>query len=152
LFDKAFQVHAASWNAPEVVYDEGWWQEETDLKIDNLDEQTWRWTSKKAVCNIENPKKEALLILGGKVDKYQFTDQKVIFKINDTVLDEFIPEIDRFEKRYVITPEMMGNQDDFTLSVETDKTFVPSTASPQVKDTRELGVRIFRLYFRENIK
>ena len=152
LFRKTLNIQAASLNAPEVVYDEGWWQVETDLKIKKPEERTWRWTTKKAICIIENPKKESLLILNGRVDKIQHKDQKVIFKINDNVLEEFIPEKDAFEKRYVITPEMMGQEDEFSLTIETDKAFIPASVIQGSKDTRELGIRIFRLYFRENLK
>jgi len=152
LWQKVIEIHAASLNAPEVVYDEGWWQVETDLNIKEPLEKTWRWTTKKAVCMIENPRKECLLIIDGRVDKTQFVDQKVIFKINEKVLDEFIPEIDGFSKRYTVSPAMMGGRDEFTLSIETDKTFTPVTISPETKDNRELGIRIFRIYFRENLK
>ncbi|MCK4760789.1 MAG: hypothetical protein KAW12_01225 [Candidatus Aminicenantes bacterium] len=152
LFQKVLDIHAASLNAPEVVYDEGWWQIETDLKIKIPRERTWRWTKKKAACIIENPKKESLLILDGRVDKLQHKDQKVIFKINGNTLEEFIPEKDAFSKRYIVTPEMMGREDEFKLTIETDKTFTPSVVIPGSKDTRELGVRIYNLYFRENIK
>lgn len=152
LFQKVINIQAASLNAPEVVYDEGWWQVETDLKIKKTEERTWRWTTKKAVCIIENPKKESLLILSGRVDKTQHKDQKVIFKLNEQVLEEFLPEKDAFEKRYVITPDMMGQEDEFRLTLETDKTFIPANVIQGSKDVRELGIRIYRLYFRENLK
>ncbi|MCI0470211.1 MAG: hypothetical protein L0Y73_00970 [Candidatus Aminicenantes bacterium] len=152
LFKKVLKIQAASLNAPEVVYDEGWWQVETDLKIKMPEERTWRWTTKKAVCVIANPKKESLLILTGRVDKTQLKDQKVIFKLNEQLLEEFIPEEDGFEKRYVITPGMMGNAEEFTLAIETDKAFIPAAVIPGSKDTRELGIRIYKLYFRENLK
>lgn len=152
LFNKILNIQAASLNAPEVVYDEGWWQVETDLKIKKPEERTWRWTTKKAVCIIENPKKESLLILKGRVDKIQYKDQKVIFKLNEKILDEFVPEKDAFSKEYIVTPEMMGSEDEFNLIIETDKTFIPSAVIPGSKDTRELGIRIYWLYFRENIK
>jgi len=152
LWQKVIEIHAASLNAPEVVYDEGWWQVETDLNIKEPLEKTWRWTTKKAVCMIENPRKECLLIIDGRVDKSQFADQKVIFKINDKILDEFIPGTDGFSKRYTVSPAMMGGRDEFTLSIETDKTFSPGAILPETKDNRELGIRIFRIYFRENLK
>ncbi|MDQ1354388.1 MAG: hypothetical protein QG657_4697 [Acidobacteriota bacterium] len=152
LFQKSFNVQSASSIAPEVVYDEGWYQSETDLNLKNKDERTWRWTSKKAVCIIENPKKECLLKILGGVDKAKFEDQKVIFKINDKILEEFIPESSKFSKEYVITPGMMGNEDEFRFTIETDKTFIPSALNPEVNDDRELGVQVFFLYFRENVK
>jgi hypothetical protein len=155
LFKKVINVRAASFNSPDQVYDEGWYQRETDLTIKDTNEQSWRWTAKRAVCIIENPKKESLLIIRGGVDKAIIPDQKVTIKLNNNVLEEFIPETAKFSKKFVVTPAMMGNEDDFKLTIETDKTFIPSKLDKVVKDSkdnRELGVQIFFLYFRENIK
>ncbi|MFW6131544.1 MAG: hypothetical protein ACOC5F_02990, partial [Candidatus Aminicenantaceae bacterium] len=75
-------------------------------------------------------------------------DQKITFKINDFVLDEFIPETSFFEKSYNIKKEMLGEEDEFYLTISTDKTFLPSEISPNSMDDRELGVKISFLYFR----
>lgn len=152
LYQKVLNVESASLNAPELVYDEGWNQPEQDPKIENPNEQSWRWTKKTAVCIVQNPRKESLLIIRGGVDKAKIPDQKVIFKINDQVLDEFIPETAKFEKKYIIAPEKMGSGDEFKLIIETDKTFIPSELDAKANDDRELGVQIFFLYFRENTK
>jgi hypothetical protein len=152
LFNKVIKIQAASLNAPELVYDEGWNQPETDPKVKDAQERTWRWTKKKAVCIVENPRKESLLIIRGGVDKAIIADQNVIFKLNDKVLEKFVPETAKFSKRFVITPEQMGNDDEFKLTIETDKTFIPSDLNKDINDDRELGVQIFFLYFRENIK
>lgn len=152
LHQKNIPVFTASQTAPEIVFDEGWHQQETDLKIQNPDERSWRWTSRKAVCIIENPKKDCLLIIRGGADKTKFQDQKITLKINDAVLEEFIPETAKFAKEYVITHQMMGTSEEFKLIMETDKTFVPTVLNPEVKDDRELGFQIYFLYFRENVK
>jgi len=152
LFEESLNIQSASLNAPEIVYDEGWHQSETDLKLKEKHERNWRWTSKRAVCIIENPKKECLLKIRGGVDKAKYEDQKVIFKINDHLLEAFIPETAKFSKEYIVTPEMMGDEDEFKLTIETDKTFIPSALDPDVDDDRELGVQVFFFYFRENVK
>ncbi|MCP4154205.1 MAG: hypothetical protein GY757_41145 [bacterium] len=152
LFEKKIDIQSASFNAPEIVYDEGWHQSETEQRIKNKDERTWRWTAKKAVCIIENPKKDCLFKVRGGVDKSKFEDQKIILKINETILEEFIPTDGKFAKEYIVTPEMMGNEDEFKLTIETDKSFIPSALNPDVKDDREMGIQIFFLYFREHIK
>jgi len=152
LYQKVLNIESASLNAPELVYDEGWNQQEHDPKIEKPEEQTWRWTKKKAVCIVQNPKKESLLIIKGGADKAIFDDQKVIFKINDHVLEEFIPESAKFSKKYIVSPEMMGTEEEFKLIIETDKVFIPSELNPASNDDRELGLQIFFLYFRENYK
>lgn len=152
LFEKVFDVESASLNAPELIYDEGWNQPEFDAKIKDPDTRSWRWTKKKAVCIVQNPHKESLLVIRGGVDKAKIENQKVIFKINDQLLDEFIPESARFEKEYKISPNKMGTEDEFKLVIETDQTFIPSELDPNVTDNRELGMQIYFLYFRENTK
>jgi hypothetical protein len=152
LFQKVLNVESASLNAPELVYDEGWNQPEHDPTIKNPDERSWRWTKKRAVCIVQNPHKESLLIIRGGADKAKFQDQRVIFKINDQVLEDFIPKSAKFAREYVIAPETMGTDDEFRLTIETDKTFIPSELDQNAKDDRELGIQIYFLYFRENTK
>ncbi|MBN1197670.1 MAG: hypothetical protein JXA62_09710 [Candidatus Aminicenantes bacterium] len=152
LFRKNVKVHPASVVAPEIVYAEGWNNVETDPSIDNPRERRWQWTTKKAVCVVENPKKESTLIIQGGVDKAKIPDQKVIFRINDQLLEEFIPETAKFEKRYTLTPAQMGNDYEFRFTIETDKAFVPAMLDPQSSDKRELGIQIYFLYFREALK
>ena len=152
LHQETLNIHPESLNAPEIVYSKGWYQPETDLKIKNRNKSTWRWTAKKAVCIIENPKKESLLEIRGGVDKSKLQDQKIIFKINNKILEEFIPEAGEFSKKYIVAPGILGNKDEFKLTVESDKTFIPSALNPGFKDVRELGVQVFFLYFGEHTK
>ena len=85
LFEKKINVQPASINAPEIVYDEGWNEIETNVNAKDQFDKSWRWTTAKSVCIIENPKKECTLIIKGGVNKTVFQDQKLIFKINDSL-------------------------------------------------------------------
>jgi hypothetical protein len=152
LFEKKINVQPASINAPEIVYDEGWNEIETNVNAKDQFDKSWRWTTAKSVCIIENPKKECTLIIKGGVNKTVFQDQKLIFKVNDALLDEFIPDEANFSREYTVTPQMMGNGDEFSLKFETDKVFVPANVFPNSKDNRELGAQIFFVYFREKLK
>ncbi len=152
LFEKKISVQPASFNAPEIVYDEGWNGLEIDVNASDAFHRSWRWTMAKAVCIIENPKKDCTLIIKGGVSKNVFPDQKVIFKINDTLLEEFVPAEALFSREYVLTPEQMGEGDEFFLRIETDKVFVPARTVPQSTDNRELGIQVFFVYFREKIQ
>jgi hypothetical protein len=151
LYQKVIKVETASLNAPEIVYSEGWNSVETDLKIDDPHWRKWRWTTKKAVCIIENPKKASTLIIRGGVDKNKIQDQKIAFKINNQVLDEFIPGSAKFEKQYTVTPEQMGAEYEFKFEIETNQVFVPAELDPNSTDKRELGVQIYFFYFRESL-
>lgn len=130
---------------PEIVYEKGWY----DLEVDPQSPlKQWRWLGREARCMIDNPKRDALLVIRGGVNKEALPDQKVIFKINDLVLDEFVPAETVFEKSYSIKKEMLGDKDEFNLIVTTDQTFVPVKINPQSKDERELGFQVSFIYFR----
>ncbi len=151
LFEEVLNVQSASLNAPEIVYDEGWHQSETDFNSKVPDIGEWRWTSGKAVCIIENPKKEAILKLRGRVSEHNFEGQKIRFMINDNLLEEFSPENQSFEKNYIIPAEKLGSNDELRLIIEVEKTFVPGKLDKSISDDRELGIQIFSIYFRENL-
>lgn len=152
LFEKKINIQPASFNAPEIVYDEGWNGLETDVNAKDSFHRSWRWTMAKAVCIIENPKKECTLIIKGGVNKTALPDQKVTLKINDSLLEEFLPTDSLFSREYTISPEQMGAGDEFSLKIETDKIFVPAKVFPGSNDNRELGMQIYFIYFREKLK
>jgi hypothetical protein len=152
LFEKKINIQPASINAPEIVYDEGWNEIETDVNAKDPFSKSWRWTTAKSVCIIENPKKECTLLIKGGVNKAVYQDQKLTFKINDALLDEFVPAEDNYSREYTVTPQMMGDADEFSLRIESDKVFFPDKVFPNSKDNRELGTQLFFIYFREKLK
>jgi len=149
LFNQVLNVQPASINAPDIIYSEGWNEEEMNLALSDPFYRVWRWTTKKAECIIENPKKKSVLIIKGGLHKSIFQDQTVILKINDILLEAFISDSVTFEKKYMLTPEQLGDEPEFKLTIETNKTFIPSSINPENKDSRELGVQLYLLYFRE---
>ncbi len=132
-------------DTPETIYEEGWY----DLEI-NPDAflKQWRWTAKSARCIIDNPHRDALLIIRGGVNPEAVPGQKIIFKINDLTLDEFIPDESVFEKSFNIKKEMLGDKEEFYLTIEVDKSFVPAQVFPDSTDERDLGIQISFVYFR----
>jgi len=145
VLETKLKVFPPPLDRPEIIYEEGWY----DLEI-NPDSflGRWRWTAQQARCIIDNPKRDALLVIKGGVNLEAVEDQKVIFKINDRILDEFIPEESFFEESYTIPKEMLGESEEFFLTIATDKTFVPAEVIPNSKDRRELGLQISFIYFR----
>lgn len=145
VYEKKLNVFPPPPGTPEIVYDDGWF----DFEIDpDTSLKRWRWTAKEAKCVIDNPHRDALLVIKGGVKKDVFRDQKVIFRINDSVLDEFIPKKDYFEKHYGISKEMLGVEDRFSLVISTDRIFIPASVNPASKDERELGIQVSFIYFR----
>ncbi len=145
ILNRKLKVTPPPLDAPQVIYMDGWYGLEMNR---DYHFKNWRWTAKQAKCIIDNPHRDALLIIRGEVNKRAVEDQKVIFIINDTILDEFIPEQAVFEKTYTVNKEKLGEDDDFYLTIATDKTFIPSELFPESTDERELGVKISFIYFR----
>ncbi len=145
VLEKKLRVLPPPPDTPEIIYENGWY----DLEIDpNAFLKQWRWTAKEAVCVIDNPHRDATLVIRGGVNLEAVPGQKVIFKINETVLDEFVPTESAFEKTYNVPKERLGDRDEFRLIVTTDKTFVPAKLDPKSKDERELGIQVSFIYFR----
>ena len=132
-------------DTPEIIYEEGWYN--LEINPDAFLKQ-WQWTAGEARCIIDNPHRDALLVIRGGVNLEVLDDQKVTFKINDLILDEFIPEESHFEKSYNIKKEMLGEGEEFYLSIVTDKVFVPAEVMPNSNDKRELGIQVSFIYFR----
>ncbi|MDH4218310.1 MAG: hypothetical protein OEY18_14750 [Candidatus Aminicenantes bacterium] len=145
VLERKLKVYPPPLDTPEIIYEDGWY----DLEINQeAFLERWRWTAKEAHCIIDNPKRDALLVIKGGINLEVLKDQKVLFMINDRILDEFIPEESYFEKSYTINKEMLGESDEFFLTIATDKTFVPSQLIPNSNDERELGIQISFIYFR----
>jgi hypothetical protein len=145
VLEKKLKVYPPPLDTPEVIYEEGWYP--LEMNPDSHLQQ-WRWTGKEASCIIDNPHRDAMLVIRGGVNKEAVPDQKVIFKINDQVLDEFVPESTSFEKSYNIKEDMLGDKDEFYLTISVDKTFTPAEVFPDSEDQRELGIQISFIYFR----
>ncbi|MCP2597584.1 hypothetical protein NLC93_06930, partial [Candidatus Aminicenantes bacterium AC-335-G13] len=145
VFNKKLTVYPPPIDTPEIIYEDGWYNKEInpDAQI-----KEWRWTAKEATCIIDNPRRDALLVIKGGVNKEVLPDQRVIIKINDKVIADFIPESGIFEKFIKVKKEILGNNDIFKLIIATDKTFIPAKVYPSSNDERELGIQVSFLYFR----
>ncbi|MGA2588028.1 MAG: hypothetical protein ABSF88_13525 [Candidatus Aminicenantales bacterium] len=145
VLSKKLKVLPPPLGTPDVIYESGWFDLESDP---NSVLKQWRWTSKTAKCIIDNPKKDALLVIKGGVNLQAVKDQKIIFKINDLILDEFVAGKELFEKSYNLKKEQLGDKNEFSLTVGVDKSWIPAKVIPNNKDERELGCQISFIYFR----
>jgi hypothetical protein len=145
VYEKKLKVYPPPADTPQIVYDGGWF----DFEIDPESYlKRWRWTAKEARCVVDNLRRDALLVIKGGVEKDILKDQNVIFRINGLILEEFIPGKSHFEKFYRINKKMLGEKEQFSLIISTDKTFIPARINPDTKDERELGVMVSFIYFR----
>ncbi len=145
VLSKKLKVLPPPLGTPEVIYESGWFDQET-----NRDSplKQWRWTAKEAKCIVDNPKRDAVLVIRGGAYLEAVKDQKITFKINDLVLDEFVPEPGIFEKSYAIKKEQLGDKDEFSLTISVDKPFIPAKFIAGSKDDRQLGIQVGLVYFR----
>lgn len=145
ILEKKIKVLPQPDDTPEIIYEDGWY----DLEIDpETYLKQWRWTAKVARCIIDNPHRDAILLIRGGIQSEVFENQTVRFKINNLILDEFIQEGNYFDKSYDIKKEMLGEGDVYYLTFETDKTFIPAEQFTDSRDVRELGIVISFIYFR----
>jgi hypothetical protein len=128
-----------------VVYLSGWYELETEA---GNPVRSYRWTSREARCLIDNPGRDALLVLRGSVDRVSVPGQKVTLSIDGRIMDQFSPDEPEFERSYVVGTEWVSADKDFILSIAVDRTFVPAKVVPGSHDERELGVRISLVYFK----
>ncbi len=145
LSDKKLKVLPPPLDTPEIIYEEGWHNLEINPEAYL---KQWRWMGKEAKCMIDNPHRDALLVIKGGVNLEALPGQKVMFKLNDLMLDEFVPEDSSFEKSYNIKKEMLGQGEEFYLTIATDMVFIPAKIFPDATDERELGLQISFIYFR----
>lgn len=139
---------------PVILYLDGWYPAESASGNSSV---AWRWTGRTARCAIDNPGREALLVLRGETGPgaLQGADPQakapapqIVLNLGDLVLDEFRPEGTVFEKSYRLSKEQMGTGRDFILTIAVDRTFVPARTVPGSTDERELGIKVTLLYFR----
>lgn len=128
---------------------QGWYDLESCDDIPDASIRQWRWTGKRAVCRLFNPKKNALLMIRGAVNKRLLNHQKVRIKINGALLDEFEPGDSSFFKEYRLSPGLLGDNEDVSLFIETDHTFTPAAIDPGVSDTRQLGIQVYDMFYGE---
>lgn len=134
---------------PLVRYVEGWY----DLEANPADPtQRWRWTTRRAVTQLLNPRKSARLYieLDSNRDAFKDAPQQVTLALNGQPLDEWaLRDPGPVLKVYPLTAERLGLEEYVTLEVRVDRTFVPA-ALGLGSDARELGVRVFHLVLQES--
>jgi hypothetical protein len=145
VLDTKLAVSPPPLDTPEIIFEQGWYDREVDPEAYL---KQWWWTAKDARCIIDNPHRDALLVIRGGVNLEAVQGQKIMFLLNDLMLDEFIAEESYFEKSYTIKKEMLGDSEEFMLTISTDKVFVPAQVFPDSADERELGMQISFVYFR----
>lgn len=127
-----------------VVFKDGW--HATEQAEGSARE--WQWSRGTATLAFRNPKRDALLYLevdrpGGFAGK-----QSVSVRLGEAVVDTFEIGPGQAQLRKVpLLAAQLGEADAAELQIAVDRTFVPAELpGAGSKDTRELGVRVFRAF------
>ena len=140
VIKKPLSIKINSEMLPQKIYARGWYNEEADNSG-----KTWRWMAKTAICRVENPRKTSLLYIKGFFPEKYLPDQRIRIFINDHLLGEITQP--QFQRLFTITPELMGDGDEFILRFEADKSFVPAQVSKGSPDKRELAAAFYQVFF-----
>ncbi len=145
IYQEKIVISPSPPDIPEIIYGDGWYEVEVDPS-DSL--KLWRWTEKEAKCIIDNPRRDAFLYMIGGVCPATLGEQQIVLSINGSVLDEFAPLKNPFERSYKVEKDWFGEGKSFEFVISVDKVCDLDRISPGSEDYRELGIRISFLYFR----
>jgi hypothetical protein len=101
-----------------------------------------------ATLAFKNPKRDSVLYLHADNPGTVFTEpQNVTIQLNGQSVDTMtVTPRNEQVHRTKLTAAQFGMGDMAEVRLEVDKTYVPASRSPQSKDPRELGVRIFHAF------
>jgi hypothetical protein len=129
-----------------LILKDGWHPAEL---AENNSAVEWQWTKKEATIAFRNPRKDGIFYLHADNPGGAFKEtQAVELRAGDQILDAFTlaPGQDAV-RRTPIGAAALGAGDMVELKLLVDKTFVPSLVTSTSRDTRELGIRVFHLFF-----
>ena len=125
-----------------LMYQSGWHDDEYNQDAN----ERWRWTTDQAVLSFRNPGSDAVLYLefDGRADLFDPPQQFVIRLGEGVVHESRVDSVDHQFHEVLLGGTQMGDDETVTLSLEVDRTFVPSAApGAPPGDDRNLGVRVF---------
>jgi hypothetical protein len=124
---------------------DGWHQTEV---ADHNATLSWNWTKKQATLAFRNPKTDAMLYLDVDNPGVFNEPQQVKVTIGSDTLDDFqVTPKNEVLRKIPIRAAQLGAADMSEVRIAVDKTFVPASVTKGAsKDTRELGVRVFRAF------
>jgi hypothetical protein len=129
-----------------VVFKGGWHDTEV---AEGASGEEWQWSKKEGVVSFRNPKRDVTLLLQLDQPARAFAEpQRVTVSVGPTAVDTFtLPSGERQLRRINIAADQLGAADTTDVTVAVDRTFIPSAvAELKSSDSRELGVRVFRVY------
>ncbi|HUT03056.1 MAG TPA: hypothetical protein VM163_04110 [bacterium] len=117
--------------------------------VEQQDKLQWRWTGKVAKAKLERQNRRGILFLSGQVNLERLnTLPTITVFVGDKVKASFTPDRDTssFQRKIIVPDEEFGDSNWLDVTIETSETFVPSKVTDST-DTRELGIKLTKMYF-----
>ena len=136
---------ASQGDAHLVVFKDGW--QPVEVAAEGLATE-WQWSRREGVLSFRNPQRDATLFLRLDQPLKEAGPQHVQIRLGQAVVDSFevVPGTDVLRKT-ALSKDQLGTADMIDIVVAVERTFVPaSLPGMNSRDTRELGVRVFRAY------
>jgi hypothetical protein len=127
-----------------IIYKNGWHAPE--FNTDTLGE--WQWTQKSATVNFKNPRKDITLFLefDARPDLFK-PPQQVSIVVGGKAIRSFVADRgDRSLQRIPISAAELGGDEMVEMRLDVDRSFVPKLLPNMGSDSRELGIRVYRLF------
>jgi len=134
-------IEGPSW--ANVVFEEGFYA------VEQEGNESWRWTGREASARLEYVGERGVLFVQGEVNlKCLKRVPTISLWVGGKLRVRFTPngETGEFERKLIVEPDEFGDSRWLRLRLETSETFVPATCVSS-SDTRELGLKIRKIYF-----
>ncbi len=108
----------------------------------------WFWTNRDYVASFQNPKKDSTLYLefDGRPDLFDQPQIVNVYLGSQSVATFPADNVNPVLRRIQLRADQMGTGDMSELRIGVDRSFIPAQLPGGFKDTRELGIRIYRLF------
>ncbi len=144
LYSRKLKLHPCPADLPKLIFLDGWIRvkrSQGKSLPSNLD----LWTGEKAVCLLENPGREALLMLRGRC---YAGGARVSLMLNSETLDEFTLAAGEFQKIWRVRAFPQEAFPELQLIISVDRVISLSQIYPELAESREAGLKIEKIYFR----
>jgi hypothetical protein len=108
----------------------------------------WFWTKQEYVASFKNPKKDSTLYLefDGRPDLFNQPQMVNVYLGSQSVASFAADSVNPVLRRIPLRADQLGAVDMAELRIGVDRAFTPASMPGGGKDTRELGIRIYRLF------
>ena len=124
-----------------VEFADGWHNTET------AGGSSWRWTRQVATLAFPNPRTGVVLDLdyNAPANLFRESPRTLTISVGDRVLRTVALDSHGRRQINVLLPApMFGRQDRAEVRIAVDRTIVPANLNPDSRDTRELGIQVYR--------